>query len=125
MQDFLQRYANNPTIAMIELVSEPSPTESGYVCVNETQAAQALRSFFDTVGAEFVGFLRINSIPSAAPSLASQTGHTETIKANMHAHRTARRISRLPRVTIEHSSQCSVRWKYGKSFIIDRGLLRS
>ncbi len=52
MQDFLQRYANNPTIAMIELVSEPSPTQSGYVCVNETQAAQALRSFFDTVGAE-------------------------------------------------------------------------
>lgn len=51
VQTFLQRYKNDPTIAMYELVSEPSPTESGYVCVNEAQAAQALRSFFDTVGA--------------------------------------------------------------------------
>jgi hypothetical protein len=52
MQDFLQRYKDNPTIAMIELVSEPSPTETNYLCVNESAAAQALRSFFDTVGAE-------------------------------------------------------------------------
>ncbi len=50
VQDFLQRYKDNTTIAMVELVSEPSPTGSGYVCEGETAAAQALRSFFDTVG---------------------------------------------------------------------------
>ncbi len=65
MQDFLERYGNNPTIAMVELVSEPSPTESGYVCVNETAAAQALRSFFDTVGAE---------AHSIAPNLLIESG---------------------------------------------------
>jgi mannan endo-1,4-beta-mannosidase len=52
MHEFLNRYSSNPAIAMIELVSEPNPTEPGYVCVNETDARNALRSFFDTVGAE-------------------------------------------------------------------------
>jgi mannan endo-1,4-beta-mannosidase len=65
MQAFLQRYKDDPTIAMIELVSEPSPTESGYACINETQAAQALRSFFDTVGAE---------AHSLAPNLLVESG---------------------------------------------------
>src|SRR4029077_4327378 len=31
---------------------EPNPTDPGYVCVNETIARDALRSFYDTVGAE-------------------------------------------------------------------------
>jgi len=52
MHEFLNRYSSNPAIAMIELVSEPNPTDSGYVCVNETNARDALRSFYDTVGAE-------------------------------------------------------------------------
>lgn len=52
VQAFAERYKDNPTIAMIELVSEPSPTEYEYQCVNEPAAAQALRYFFDTVGAE-------------------------------------------------------------------------
>lgn len=52
MQAFLNRYKDNPTIAMIELVSEPAPTDPNYVCVSESQAAHALRYFFDTVGGE-------------------------------------------------------------------------
>lgn len=57
------RYKNNPTIAMWEPVSEPeaSNCQSGYtgdscygrqVCNDHTQASQALRYFFDTVGTE-------------------------------------------------------------------------
>jgi mannan endo-1,4-beta-mannosidase len=65
LQDFLQRYGDNPTIAMVELVSEPSPTESGYDCVGETAAAQALRSFFDTEGSE---------AHSLAPNLLVESG---------------------------------------------------
>jgi aryl-phospho-beta-D-glucosidase BglC (GH1 family) len=52
MHEFLNRYGSNPAIAMIELVSEPNPTDPGYVCVDETAARNALRSFFDTVGGE-------------------------------------------------------------------------
>jgi len=52
MHEFLSRYDFNPAIAMIELVSEPNPTDPGFVCINESQAATALRSFFDIVGAE-------------------------------------------------------------------------
>ncbi len=65
MQAFLQRYGDNPTIAMVELVSEPSPTASGYVCVDEAAAAQALRSFYDTVGTE---------AHSLAPDLLVESG---------------------------------------------------
>ena len=52
MHEFLSRYRSNPAIAMIELVNEPSPTNPGYVCVNQDTAATALRSFYDTVGSE-------------------------------------------------------------------------
>jgi mannan endo-1,4-beta-mannosidase len=52
MHLFLGRYAGNPTIAMIELVSEPAPTDPGYACRSESAAASSLRNFFDTVGGE-------------------------------------------------------------------------
>jgi mannan endo-1,4-beta-mannosidase len=52
MHDFLNRYGANPNIAMIELVSEPTPTDPGYVCTGENTAANALRYFFDMVGIE-------------------------------------------------------------------------
>jgi aryl-phospho-beta-D-glucosidase BglC (GH1 family) len=52
MHEFLNRYSSNPAIAMIELVSEPTPTDSGYVCTSESNSMNALRSFFDTVGGE-------------------------------------------------------------------------
>jgi mannan endo-1,4-beta-mannosidase len=52
VQAFAEHYKDNATIAMIELVSEPSPTEYEYQCVNESVAAHALRYFFDTIGAE-------------------------------------------------------------------------
>jgi endo-1,4-beta-mannosidase len=52
MHEFLNRYSSNPAIAMIELVSEPGPANySGGPC-NETDAKNALRSFYDTVGVE-------------------------------------------------------------------------
>lgn len=52
MHEFLNRYGSNPTIAMVELVNEPAPTSSGYMCTSESTAASALRSFFDVVGGE-------------------------------------------------------------------------
>ena len=52
MHEFLNRYSSNPAIAMIELVSEPTPTDSGYVCTSESNSMNALRNFYDTVGGE-------------------------------------------------------------------------
>jgi mannan endo-1,4-beta-mannosidase len=52
MHEFLNRYSSNPTIAMIELVSEPGPADySGGPC-SESDAKNTLRSFYDTVGVE-------------------------------------------------------------------------
>ena len=63
MQDVVERYKDSPALGMWEPVSEPeaSTCPGDYepqncwghnVCVNETVAAQALRHFFDVVGAE-------------------------------------------------------------------------
>jgi mannan endo-1,4-beta-mannosidase len=52
MHEFLNRYGSNPAIAMIELVSEPTATDTGYVCTSESDSMNALRSFYDVVGGE-------------------------------------------------------------------------